>query len=188
MSWIPLWPLAQLQQCSDRNPLLLMHSLPYLKAHLGIFGYTSVFRDIWGHCCQQLWEAKWISILSSLDRNYQEWRSTGCASEVQVVGEVQVSTAFRMNGFLYNGKYVVCRIFIFRIESTCDVKQILWFLKLLKLLTIMLTLIINLQQGHISRYIQHHSKRNVSPSLNTWFNVRISWNSWWWELAIHNGC
>lgn len=69
---------------------------------------------------------KWILIVSSLDHNYQEWRSIGHASaEVQVMGEVQVSTAFRMNGFLYNGKYVVCRIFTFGIESMCDVKQIL---------------------------------------------------------------
>lgn len=60
--------------------------------------------------------------MSSLDHNYQEWRSVGRASaEVQVMGEVQIPTAFRMNVFLYNGKYVVCRIFIFVI----DVKQIL---------------------------------------------------------------
>lgn len=57
----------------DRNPLLLMHSLPFFKAYLGTFGYTSVFRDIWGCCCQQLWEVKWILIVSSLDDNYQEW-------------------------------------------------------------------------------------------------------------------
>lgn len=62
--------------------------------------------------------------MSSLGHHYQEWKRISHAFvEVQLMGQVHMSAAFRMNGFLHISKHVVCGIFMLSIGSTCNVRE-----------------------------------------------------------------